>query len=62
MHSKTFAQCRITVASDGLQTVNEVYVVTLLRHIERVPSELSGANMHMGIQRGEVALELRLLC
>jgi hypothetical protein len=30
----------------------------LRRHIEWVPCQLSGANVHVGIESGEVALQL----
>ena len=53
--SDTFSESWFTRSCDGLDSGHEVDIVSL-GDIERQPSELSGGDMHFGVERKETSL------
>jgi len=57
--SESFAQRRITIASDRFQPIDEVHFGGIRWKVEGVPSELGGADVHFRVEWEKTGFELR---
>lgn len=58
VHGKALAQGGVTISGDRLQTGDEVRLCALRRDVERMPRQLGGAEVYLGIEREEAGLQL----
>lgn len=58
MDCKSFAESWISIASKGLQSIDEIYMLIIRWNIDRAPGELSRADMNFWVQRRKMRLQL----
>lgn len=61
VHREALAEGGVAVAGDRLQAGDEVRLLVLWRDVERMPCQLGGAEVDLGVEREEAGLQLYVL-